>query len=339
LSDTQAELAESPPTPQPSRRRDAALRVLQIVASIGLLAWVIGRVDVDSVRDALGRIDPVLWTAGMAIVLAAPLVAAERTRTLFLAAGMNVRWAQVAALNLEATYFSVVLPGELVGGVVRWARVRKKLASGGGALALLLVERLVDTMVLGACTLAGAAWLFAGEGARTARWVTAGIGLAILLGAGSFLVGARSAIAKRFCHAAAARFPSGWTGRIASLVTSTLEGVAAALENRSATRRILLLSLAFWAMAWTGSILIARSVRPELPPHAFIGASAAIAILSQLPVTFAGLGLREASLPILLAAYGVTREVGLLLGLCMFLPTLLLGITGGILHALGKPSI
>jgi hypothetical protein len=70
-----------------------------------------------------------------------------------------------------------------------------------------------------------------------------------------------------------------------------------------------------------------------------VGASSAIVILTQLPLTFAGLGLREASLPVLLAAYGVTREVGLLLGLCMFLPTLLLGVAGGILHALGKPSI
>ena len=55
-------------------------------------------------------------------------------------------------------------------------------------------------------------------------------------------------------------------------------------------------------------------------------------------MTFAGLGLREASLPVLLAAYGVTREVGLLLGLCMFLPTLLLGIAGGILHAINAPA-
>ena len=195
-------------TPEPPRWR-AALRVLQIVASIALLAWVVSRVDADSVRDLLRRIDPLEWTLGMALVLGAPLIAAERTRTLLLAAGADVPWRRVLAINLEATYFSVVLPGDLVGGVVRWARVRKKMASGGGALALLVVERLVDMMVLGACAIAGSAWLFEGEAARTGRWITAGAGLAIVLAAGSFLIGARSAAAKRLCHAAAARFSSG----------------------------------------------------------------------------------------------------------------------------------
>lgn len=322
--------------PPPWRK---ALRVFQIVASIALLGWAISRVDGDAVRNLLARIDPVQWTLGMALVLSGPLVAAERTRTLFLAAGANVPWRQVVALNLEATYFSVVLPGDLVGGVVRWARVRKKIDSGSGALALLLVERLLDFMVIGACTVAGAAWLFDGEGARTARWLTAGAGFAMLFGAGSFLVGARSAAVTRISQAAARRFASGWPGRITAGVVATLDGVAVAMTNRSATRRILLISLAYWAIAWTGTILIALSVHPQLPPLAFVGASSAIVILTQLPLTFAGLGLREASLPVLLVAYGVTREVGLLLGLCMFLPTLLLGIAGGILHALGKPSI
>ena len=327
-----------PATPRPSRWR-AALRWLQIVASIGLLGWVFSRVDIDSVGDLLRRIDPVSWTLGMALVLGAPLVAAERTRTLFLAAGANVPWRRVVALNLEATYFSVVLPGDLVGGVVRWARVRKKIASGSGAIALLLIERLIDYMVLGACTVAGAAWLFAGDRAPAARWITAGAGLAIVLAAGSVLIGARSVVARRFCHGAAARFSSGWIGGIAGSVASALDRAAAAMENRSATRRILVLSLAFWSLGWTGSILIALSVHPELPPLAYVGASSAIVILSQLPVTFAGLGLRETSLPVLLAAYGVTTELGLLLGLCMFLPMLLLAAAGGMLHALGKSSI
>ena len=275
----------------------------------------------------------------MTIAIAAPLVAAERTRTLFLAAGVDVPWRQVAALNLEATYFSVVLPGDLVGGVVRWARVRKKLASGSGAFALLLVERLIDYMVLGACTIAGAAWLFEGERAETARWITAGAGLAIGLAAASILIGARSAVARRFCDAAAAPLPRGWIGRIVGTVTSTLDGAAAATENRAAIRRILLLSLAFWSLGWTGSILIARSVQ---------SGSAAARLRGRVvgdrdPVPAAGdvrgLGLRETSLPVLLSAYGVTTEVGLLLGLCMFLPHLLLAIAGGILHALGRSSI
>ncbi len=275
----------------------------------------------------------------MALVLGAPLVAAERTRTLFLVAGAEVPWRRVVALNLEATYFSVVLPGDLVGGVVRWARVRKKIASASGAFALLLIERLVDYMVLGACTVAGAAWLFEGERAHTARWITAGAGLAILFAAGTVLIGARSTVARRLCRAAAARFSRGWIGRIVGGVTSTLERAAAATENGPAVRRILLLSLAFWSLGWTGSILIAHSVHPQLPTLAYVGASSAVVILSQLPVTFAGLGLRETSLPVLLAAYGVTNEVGLLLGLCMFLPTLLLAVAGGILHALGRSSI
>ena len=48
--------------PRRARRVGAALRALQIIASIGLLAWVIRRVDGDSVL-AICRIDPVTWTS------------------------------------------------------------------------------------------------------------------------------------------------------------------------------------------------------------------------------------------------------------------------------------
>lgn len=325
-------------TSQPPRWR-AALRVFQIVASIALLTWVVSRVDAASVRALLGRIDPLQWTLGMALVVGAPAIAAERTRTLLHVAGADVPWRSVLALNLEATYFSVVLPGDVVGGVVRWARVRKKLTSGAGALALLLTERLIDTAVLGLCTVAGSAWIFDGADARAARAIVASIGLAIAIAAAGLLIGARSAAVKRLCDAAAERFATGWTGRVARSVASTVDAVAVAMQNGALMRRILLLSLVFWTTAWTGTILIAHSVHPDIPTLAYVGAASTISIVSQLPVTFAGFGLREASLPVLLAAYGVTRELGLLLGLCMFLPTLLVAITGGILHALGKPSI
>ncbi len=58
-------------------------------------------------------------------------------------------------------------------------------------------------------------------------------------------------------------------------------------------------------------------------------------LLVLLPFTVAGLGLRELSLPLLLGAYGVTDEMGLLVGLSAFVPFLLMALVGLVVRLAG----
>lgn len=315
------------------------IAAVQFAVSASLLAWAISRADVRAAADLARRVDPVLWAAGAALVVAGPLVAALRTRELLAAAGRGAAWRSLVAVNLESTFFSIVLPGDVAGGVVRWARLRGGAGSGGRALGIILVERIADWFSLGVLACAGAATLFDGPGAPAARAVVAVAGAALALAAVASLLVARSRALPGRLRAAAARRAPGLVARALDAAHDAVESIATATRDRRLAARIAWTSLAYWGVAWTGAVLLARAVSPGIPPLAFVGAAAAVAVVSQLPVTIAGLGLREASLPVLLAGHGVTRETGLLLGLSLFAPNLVVGVAGGVLHLLGRTSL
>ena len=92
-------------------------------------------------------------------------------------------------------------------------------------------------------------------------------------------------------------------------------------------------------MAFAGTVVMARAIDPQMPVLPYVAATAALALLAQIPITIAGVGLRELSLPVFLAAYGVTRETALLLGASAFLPYLLLGTIGFLLRVTGRSRL
>ena len=324
--------------PRPSSGR-RALSAIQLAVSVALLAWAVSRVDVAATASLLGEVDVPTWIVGALLTSVGPFVAAARVRALFLAAGRPVSLASVIALNLESMFFTLVLPGDLAGGVVRWSRIRTGLGSGGSALGFVLVERFIDWIGLGALACVGAALLFEGEHALTLQWIVGGSGALLVLAAAGCLVAARSRRLAAWAGRLAARETPGIRGRAARGAEAARAAVALATRDRRLVVYLTGLTVVLWSVSWMGYVVLARAVHPGIPAFALLGAAATVALLAQLPLTIAGLGLREASLPVLLAAYGVDREVGLLLGLSLFLPGFVLGLVGGLLHLMGRTRL
>jgi len=313
-------------------RRARVFRVVQLFVSATLLTFVFRRIDLTLVGDVLDRVHWKLWTFGLALALLAPLAAACRFAAMLGADGYHVRTRSVLAVNLEAMFFSLVLPGDLVGGAIRWARVGQHTGRRGGALGLVICERLLDWAALGICAAAGAGLLFAGPDAERSRSVVLlGGGMLAAAAIGSLAISASDAWPRvaEWAEAAVHGRVATWLIRSVGSVLGGLHGV---MTSRALMLRAIGYTALYWLLALTGAVAMAHAVHAELPPLPFIAAMSAIAVVAQLPLTIGGLGLREASLPFLLAAYGVTREVGLVIGLSAFVPGLLLGLAGAGIH-------
>ncbi|MEM7351943.1 MAG: lysylphosphatidylglycerol synthase transmembrane domain-containing protein [Acidobacteriota bacterium] len=312
--------------------------LLRFAVSAGLLGLVISRTEAERFGLLLASTNWSWWVLGLVVVLAAPLAAAQRLRLLLRSLGYRVSLSSVVAVNLEAMFFSLVIPGELLAGVVRWHRVSRHTGDRTGAFTLLAAERLMDWVILAWLAAAGAHLLFAGDSAPGLRLTTAAVALAVSIGGGALVLAGRAPASTRLVEDWRRRYDGRtglWVERLARLLRA---GRALTGDGRD-TAAVLLWTLVYWSLGMAGSLVMARAIFPTMPLLPYVATMAILALLAQIPLTFAGVGLRELSLPMLLGAYGVTQELGLLIGLSAFVPYAVLGAAGFALRLIGRAGL
>lgn len=324
--------------PKPPRAKPwKLLRFAAQAAVSALLVWtVVRRANADVLSQLISTVDWSLWTVGLALSLLVPVVSGERFRGLIARLGAKASLASVLAVNLESTFFNLALPGEIAGGVMRWYRISDAVGGGARAVSVVVVERIFDWAGLATVAAAGAGLLFEGAKSETAlRWAVLVCAGLVLLGSGALLAASRSSWLK----AAAARRRERATGRWTTRFLDAWSACAELTATPGAFARTAALTVAGISLSLCGSLLMARAVYPGLPILPFAAATCAVVLLSQAPVTVAGVGLREASFPMMLGAWGVTSEAALVLGMNAFAVVLCLALVGGVVHFTGRAVI
>src|SRR4051812_1089707 len=80
----------------------------------------------------------------------------------------------------------------------------------------------------------------------------------------------------------------------------------------------------------------ARAIQLDVSPVEILVATTTVSLAAALPLSVAGVGVREASLPLLLAADGVPREEAIALGITWSVIVLAVGLVGGPAHFFGQ---
>ena len=93
----------------------------------------------------------------------------------------------------------------------------------------------------------------------------------------------------------------------------------------------------FWAFLVQGlnlamAVAAARAIGLQVPWIEIVVATAMVTLAVALPISIAGVGVREASFPLLLAADGVPQELAITLGIALSGIVLVAGLLGGPIH-------
>lgn len=286
--------------------------------------------DIRHVGQALQRATIGAVIGGVLLNLATRCAAAARTYTLSRAAGLPVGGMQTINALFISNFWSLVLPGVSAGSVSTVWRYRGHGAGVVQSLAVLSASRLVELMAFCLLALAGLATsLSAATGSRL--WVTALL-LAVILGVIGVLL-----LLRQLPEVAAPESPSG-----AGLLQRARIHLAAAVGLLRALPRRALAQASGWALlqglldALTVLVLaMALGISIGVPQALWINALSYLAIL--LPISAAGLGMREAAVLAALAPLGVSRPDALALALLMLAMTLFNALLGGLLQ-LSSPA-
>jgi hypothetical protein len=303
-------------------RRKHLLTALKLSVSALLLAAILWKVPVREALAALAALRPV--TLGLVVLLTVlfPVIAALRWQRALSWTGARERFGPLLRDVLVSSTYNMLLPTNIGGDVVRAARCARRLSEPHHAWSSTIFERLIGVVAL--VLLAVPGLLMAPGQVRElgiAVGVLAAITLAVALGAHAPLRLASRLLVSRAPSIAGAgdRIAADLAGPLAS-VRARLEMMAWSALYQAVGLGILVVVVFDWG-------------QPEMT-WAILGAIPLALVLTLLPVSIAGLGVRESLFVVLLGRFGMGSERALSLAVVWLASALLTSLLGAGVMAL-----
>ena len=311
------------------------LTLLQLAVTIGLLYWVYH----DPTRraqmaDAL-RMAHYRWVAAAIVCyILVEVAAAFRWHILLKVQGIRLNLSRLSGLFLIGMFYNQFLPGGTGGDIIKsYFLLKETPDKKAGALLAVVFDRLIGLVALVSITvtlvLLRYHWLAQTTETRRLLWI-----LMFLLGSsiagllGSFVISGFNLF-----HLLPEKFP----GR------EKLIEIAAAYHLYAHHWRATLLALAASVVAHLATfatfLCAAYALRANVALIDFFAVMPIERTISALPISFAGVGLREKVLQIMLNGLcGVPESVAVLIGSLSFLVMLFCSAPGAIVYFFYKPS-
>jgi hypothetical protein len=302
----------------------------RLLGSLILVVLLVWRIEWRQVARAFAQLDATYWLLALGLYLFSQGISAARWQMLGRMLGLGGRWPDYLGPYFIGMFFNLVLPTSVGGDVVRaWYLSRRDqialsthppststrltsflsvLADRVNGLAVLIAVACVATVC---CPMPLPGWIVA---------IVAGIGGACLLG---FAVLPFLPWLRRLLEA----YPR---------LTSVLDGANLCLRNRRGLAAVSVLSLmvqlANIVLAW----LVGEGLGLEVPPLYYGVLIPLVSILTLLPISLNGMGLREAGTVLLLAPLHVSSASAVTLSLLLFAIYTVASLMGGVVYLFGR---
>ncbi len=287
---------------------------------LSLLFW---RVDRGAFLRSVQTLSPAVFLACVAMYALGYLISTLRWQRLLLAEGLHIPFWRLALVYFEASFFSLFLPTLIGGDIVRGYTIYRMTQGQDASIASIVVDRLAGFAALVAIALASLAAAY-----RNIR--DPQVAVMILAVAAAFAGGLGILLNARIMA---------WALRVLSLLGlhrfhARLEGLVGAIHryrrHRPALGQALLLSVLLQALIIVTYYLVSAGLHLHVSIAYFFLFVPLITVAAMLPVSVAGLGVREGGVVYFFAKVGVDPAVALSMSLVWFSLTLLVSSLGGL---------
>jgi uncharacterized protein (TIRG00374 family) len=309
--------------------------LFQVAVTIAVLYWVFHDPHKRAqMWEALKQAD-YRWV-GVALIayIAVEVTAAIRWHVLLKVQRINLSVPRVSGLFLIGMFYNQFLPGGTGGDIMKsYLLLKETPGKATGALLAVVFDRMVGLVAL--ITITGVLiglrfeWLTQLKETRSLVWILlAVLGSSVLMLLTSFVVSGAN-LARKLPH----RFP----GREKLIELSAAYHLYA--HHWRATLAAFALSIVAHLSTFATFLFVAFAFQAKVPVLDFFAIMPVERTISALPISFAGVGLREKIFQIMLNGLcGVPEAVAVLIGSMSFLVVLACSAPGGIVYFFYKPS-
>jgi uncharacterized protein (TIRG00374 family) len=311
---------------------------LKLIVRLGISLLLVGyltfKVQWTPLLHALRQVDPLLYIASTLLTAAASFFLACKYHLLIRDSVISHSIGYLIKVNFISRFYALFLPSAVGAQAVRWYKVTRNQNGRSFFLAATLFERLTFVFTL---LLFGSIPLLAYSSPSTIASLRVQIFPVVIVS----LIFICIAVCY-FVFPAMHHFINAGIARIISLFWNS-RNVPDLLNNFSLNKTgpslfIYMLALSFaWQILFLSRMFVlfkAASIPLNFIDVAWMGSL--VLLLQVLPISFAGIGVREGAYAYLLTLYGFQPEKGVLIGILFFSQMLILAGIGGMLEAMEK---
>jgi uncharacterized protein (TIRG00374 family) len=301
---------------------------LKLAISSGLLIWLFAHTPLSVLAQNLNRLSAITLLSAAALSVMAWWLSALRLWCV----APEFRLAELTRMTFIGLYYGTVLPGQVAGDMVKAYRLSHTQRFPGHAAAATLVDRGVAMLALFAL---GAVAAYADDAIPVALrvlLVCATISLAI---AGWLL--SLTSVRDRLVAFSRIESRHQWIARGLILLERIAHALHDALRRPGRIAACLALALVFHALCVGIHVLLGHALGITVGIRAWCFVYAGVSVLMLLPLSIAGLGLREGGYVGLLAIFNISREAALALSLAFFGFALFGALIGFVMEITAKP--
>jgi len=309
-------------TPPPASRANQNKRwlgVAQIAVSAILLTWLLSQAGLRDVLNALAQLDGLLYALAGLTLLSSVAIRALRWYVLLTPLGTRVPLLDLFWLYLVGFFWNSFLPSGFGGDIVKAVELRRISQQGAAAVVSVVAERvigLLGTCLIGLAVIAYRPDLMPSE----ATWFVGGMCLAIILGT--------LLLRQDLLTWVDQRVP--WLRPVVRYrrVVALHETLRA--YDLRALGAGLLTSVPFTLLSILDNYLVGIALGIDLGIGYYAIFTPIITIINLLPLSFNGLGVREATYQVLFGLVGISAEQAIAMALAFNLLRFGVGVLGGI---------
>lgn len=293
-------------------------KLIGIAVSLALLAVIYWRIDLQALLSALSATDGALLLLGT--LLFVPTTALTAIRLCLLAPGATLGLGEATRLILMGSVLNLVLPSKLGDIAKAYALTERGHLQGAEALALVVLEKILETAGMLVWCLVGLALAWP-DGAAVQALAGAAAGLFMLC----TLAIVHSGFTCAFLRAAQRIAPGALRAKLHTLESAWRGTVRQLWADRAGAAQVMLTTLASWLLHMTQIWLFALAIGAAVPFAANLALAPLAILVGLLPFTMAGVGTRDAAVILLYQPYAtapVAAALGLLFTLRYLLPAL-----------------
>jgi glycosyltransferase 2 family protein len=307
---------------------------LRIVISAGLIIYLISSQfkDFKTVSGTLSEINIPLIILSFSTIIYGIWITAFRWQTLLKTQGIKLSILSLASSTLVGVFFNNFLPTSIGGDVYRAYDVTKKTGFPmSSSVSVLVVERLSGII---ASAMFAVAALFLGFTAIGGKSVVVPIVIFLILSIIIFFLILNpnkfglNKLAKKI------KFLGKMFEKLKNVYSTFLS---------FKKYKLVIISVLFYSLTLQFAVVInywlaSRALGINLDLTAFIFIVPVVSIISMLPISLGGIGVREGSLVFLLVSLGSPNAKAAMCSLLLLVMTLIMGIIGGLVYAI-RPFI
>lgn len=316
--------------------------LLKVSVSVALISALLARADLPDLGRRLASAGVLTLVVGSLCVFALSVIAAARWKIVLAEFRHALAFAAVWRYTAIGMFFSQLLPSGIGGDGLRIWYARRAGLPLGVAIGTVLVDRIIGLLGLLLLVILGLPYLLSLHISDILVTVISISAVVLALGIAAFL-----SVDHLMAGMAALLWRRTWTAYLQRPFLSRLQAELA--RTAKDTRRLLkalphgpstvVLSLINQIALGLVVLYLARSMSLSLSPAAAVFLFPPVLLLSAMPISLAGWGIREGAMVLVFSLAGLEADaslsVSVLFGVCM----LLSGLPGGFIWLLTRRDI